>query len=299
MSLQAVDGLEEKTHLLVQPISRFPERPPFRDVAFLVSYLLHYGLLVAVIVYGALLPPVVYGAPSNEFWLVAWLGSLHGRHLVFAVLLLFICSLIGVLWSLFTVALIRTSAVAVVWASAIFSVCLTLAWCIYAFYAQVWWMGALLLVLTVLNVLFLFVVYRRIPFTAQLLATVAHVAKQYPGLIVQSLVTLVAWFCYLILWSLACLYSSRIQVLQGWQLVPMLLFLFWSQQVSSNPSPGAQVTPLLFFRCFKTFLTQWPRGLWALGTLLSRRPSRRRQERRCGRARRVWAPSALAASLLA
>ncbi len=216
MSVQAA---EEKTHLLAEPLARFPARPPYRDVPFLALYVLHFCLLVAVIAYGATQPALSYVAPPSEFWPVQWLGSLHGRHLLFAVLLLFICSSAGVLWS-------------VVWASAVGSVCINVAWCVYAFVVQAWWVGAVCLVLAILNVLFLFVVWKRIPFTAQLLATVAHVAKQYPGLVVQSLVTLATWFAYLIFWSLACLYSARIEVLQGWQFVPMLLFLFWSQQVS-------------------------------------------------------------------
>jgi hypothetical protein len=234
MSVQAGVGMEEKTHLLAEPVVRFPERPPYRDVPFLVLYAIHYLALVALIGYGATLPALTYGAPTDEFWLVQWLGSLHGRHLLFAVLLLFICSSAGVLFSLFMVALLRSSAVAVVWASAVCSVLITVSWCIYAFVIQAWWMGALFLVLAVLNGLFLVVCYARIPFTAQLLTTVAHVAKVYPGLIIQSLVTLMGWFGYLIFWSLACLYSARIEVLQGWQLIPMLLFLFWSQQVFQN-----------------------------------------------------------------
>lgn len=68
------------------------------------------------------------------------------------------------------------------------------------------------------------------------LEAVAHVWKLYPSVIVQSVVCQVVFVLYLALWVCTAAYSSRIPMLLGWQLVPMVMALYWTQQVCQNVS---------------------------------------------------------------
>jgi hypothetical protein len=230
MSLQEMD---EKS-LLIGDEVHFPPILHFRDVWASVLFFLHVVCLVVLAIYCSFLPPVNYRAAPNEFWLVAWLASLHGRHLYFLLMLLGICGLIGVVWGLFLVVLLRSSAVAMIWLSCILTIVFSLATSIYLFVLGAYLPAAVGLVWTVLIVVFLALCHRVIPFTAVFLSTVAHVAKLFPGLLLQSLVSMAVWLVYLVLFFSASTLSTRIEALQGWHLIPMLLFFFWTQQVTQN-----------------------------------------------------------------
>jgi hypothetical protein len=116
----------------------------------------------------------------------------------------------------------------------VFAITLSLSVTVYLFIAGPLYAAVVSLFFSLLNVVFLAVAYRRIPFTAQLLGTVAHIVKQIPGLVVQNIVSSGFWLLYLGLFFAASSLSNRIEVLQGWHLIPMLLTFFWTQQVSQN-----------------------------------------------------------------
>ncbi len=227
----SVQELSEKSSLLEQ--RHFPVDPPWRDLWASVLFGFHLCALLALTIYGSLLPAVPY-VNGSGFWLVNWLASLHGRHFVFVLLLLGCSSCISLCWGLFLIALLRGSALAVIYISCIFSICFALAMTIYWFVVGPIYVAVVSLLLLLGTVLFLVFGFKRIPFTAILLSTVSVICKQYPGLLFQNLVSSLFWLCYLGLFIAASVFSARIVVLQGWHLIPLLLAFFWTQQVTQN-----------------------------------------------------------------
>jgi hypothetical protein len=132
-------------------------------------------------------------------------------------------------------ALLRVHAVAMIFVSLCLGCVMSVAMAIVAFVNMQPIAGAVLTVMALLNILFVWFVRERVPLTAALLTTSSQVTKMYPAQIVVALLSLAVHLAYLIAWSFALTLTQQVDTLRGpWVFLFLLFSFFWTHQVLQN-----------------------------------------------------------------
>ena len=206
---------DEENERLVPEKDKFP-KPVFRDISFSIAFVIHLVLVFALFGVGIYFPEKQYDAATHGDNLFLILGSLPAPTLYKLLLLVSLVGVCAACWSFFMIALLRISPVAMIWAGLLFGLAAGLATAIWsAVSGGPIWVTVLLFVFCLFDVLFIIFVRRRIAFSAILLATVSHVSKSYPALIVCSILTFVLMMIWLAIWSTTVTVSQRILPIQG------------------------------------------------------------------------------------
>jgi len=210
-----------------EPTQRFGERK-WRDVPFLILFILHLGAVVAVLVLASQQKgsddesdsPVDTG--DNAFWIYVAVVSCA----------LFISVVVGLLYIRF----LNRFAYFMIYASFIVSVIILLFGASVAFGEQKWGFGAAFVVIAILTIIYYWLIRKNIAFAVVLLNAASDVIKEYPAtLYICFLVTLlqVPWF---ILWGVAVWFS--LEYVDSEQVAPYMIYLIlsfhWTHEVSKN-----------------------------------------------------------------
>jgi hypothetical protein len=228
-----VDVTTEEAELLVG--KRFGGGKPYQDLPFSFAFLLFYAMILCIFVYGWMQPPVPYMQDQQEFWILRWLAGLQGRQLVMLGMLTAACMGTSTMWSLVVVALLRSNATAAVWTSLIVAIVVNIVQCVVLFVDQMYLLGGIWVLVTLLSMFYAYLVRSHIPFTVALLTTVGNVMKKVPGILVACAIGVVLQGVFLAFWITAVGVTQRITPIQGFAvLFVMFLSLFWMSQTIKN-----------------------------------------------------------------
>lgn len=227
----------EETPIRVQnKDTKFEEKPEYKDVCYLILYLVHLVIIFGLLVYGIVGPKKEDEDDNNnnnnendED------GDIFDTRdaVVVGLLLLAACG-IGFLASVLLLVLIQRNPKQFIYFSIFSTLFLMFAYGIFVAYFSL--VGGIIIIFFALIWCFLFFLWRKkIPFAAAVLSSVIAIVRKYPATLHLGYFSLLAQILWNAFWIVTVVLLLRLETTPGYIMAVFLVFsYYWTSQVLKN-----------------------------------------------------------------
>jgi len=200
------------------------EETRYRDVLFAILFILHLGLVGALLVFA-----VAKSQPDAQDFII------DPHKAVPVAVILGVAGAAGLINSIAWLQIARVFTTALIYISIVFTCAIQVAFALYMFAVGLLWWGVLSLLFAAFMIFFFYIWRRHIPFCVALLQTVVDLTNRYPATVAASIISMFVHLIWTIIWVIVVVLTLRFSQTASTILFVLLLFsYFWTSQVIKN-----------------------------------------------------------------